>query len=229
MQDNNYNDFKEVSVVIPAYNEEEHITKVITAAKDSNLVDEIIVIDDGSEDKTSEIAKKAGVKVFRSKRNSGKGHAMSKGMQKSKGEIIVFLDGDLKNINSQKINKMILPAKNGYDFVKASFFRGSGRITELTAKPLLKIFFPELDYQQPLGGQIAIKRQVANELQFESGFKVDIGLLIDVSMNGHKVKEVPIGEIQHDKRELSKLKNMAKEVAETILERAKKHGRFDKV
>jgi len=226
MQNKN-NNLEEVSVVIPAYNEEEHITKVITAAKNSDLVDEIIVIDDGSKDRTSEIAKKAGVKVFRSETNNGKGHAMLEGVQKSKGEVIVFLDGDLKNINSQKIDKMIIPVNNGYDFVKASFFRGSGRVTELTAKPLLKIFFPELDYKQPLGGQIAIKRQVANELQFEPGFKVDIGLLIDVSMNGHKVKEVPIGEIQHDKRELRKLKNMAKEVAETILERAKKYGRFD--
>lgn len=226
---NRINNDKKVSLVIPAYNEEEHISKVINAGKDSELVDEIIVLDDGSKDRTSEIAKKAGAKVFRSEKNNGKGYTMSEGVQKSKGDVIVFLDGDLKNINSQKIEKMILPTMNGYDFVKASFFRGSGRVTELTAKPLLKIFFPELDYQQPLGGQIALKRQVANELQFEPGFKVDIGLLIDVSMNGHKVKEVSIGEIQHDKRQLSKIKYMAKEVAETILERAKNYGRFDKV
>jgi glycosyltransferase involved in cell wall biosynthesis len=220
-------DGKGVSVVIPAYNEEKGISKVIQAAKNSEFVNEVIVVDDGSDDDTTRVALTSGAKVFRSDSNKGKGNAMNIGLLKSQGDVIAFLDGDLTDITSEKVNTLVAPALNGYDFAKASFDRSSGRITELTAKPLLGIFFPEIDFQQPLSGQIAIKRELARKLNFESGFNVDIALLIDAIMAGHKVKEVHLGKLDHEKKDLNELKEMARTIAQTIISHASKYGRFD--
>lgn len=221
------NNGEKVSVVIPAYNEEKGISNVIDAAKNSELVDEVIVVDDGSTDKTGQVAKDSGAKVLKSDRNRGKGDAMYIGLQESEGSVIVYLDGDLTDITPQKVSKLVLPTLNGYDFAKASFKRSSGRITELTAKPLLNIFFPEINFNQPLSGQIAIKKELAKKLNFETGFKVDIALLIDAIMRGYKVKEVHLGKLDHDKKDLNKLKGMAHVIVQTIIKRADRYGRLD--
>lgn len=215
-----------VSVVIPAYNEEKHVSAVIHAAKESHLVDEVIVVDDGSEDETSEEAREAEVKVFRFDSNRGKGAAMNKGVEMSEGSVIVFLDGDLKDIAPWKIERLIHPTLNGYDLAKAAFQREAGRVTELTAKPLLDVFFPEMRFEQPLSGQIALKKRLAQNLHFEDGFRVDVALLIDAIMKGYKVKEVNIGELAHESKELPKLKGMAREVAGTIIDKAREYDRI---
>ncbi len=88
-----------VSVVIPAYNEENNIEKVINAVKKRKEVDEIIVVDDGSVDVTSEIAHSCEVEVITLPKNQGKGNAMKEGASKATGDIILFIDADYKNIN----------------------------------------------------------------------------------------------------------------------------------
>ena len=132
-----------VSVIIPAFNEDKTVSNVITAVKSLNYVDEIIVVDDGSYDNTAQVAEKAGAKVIQHLKNRGKGAAIKTGFNNSLGEIVVFLDADIQNLTPKQVDDIIKPIINGEaDLTKTKFKREAGRVTELTAKPLLKFFFP---------------------------------------------------------------------------------------
>ena len=96
-----------VSVVIPAFNEEKTVAEVVEAARNSDMVTEVIVVDDGSTDSTAEVAENAGAKVIRHTSNRGKGAALRTGFKHSKGEIVAFVDADLKNMTTEKLEKMI--------------------------------------------------------------------------------------------------------------------------
>jgi len=143
-------------------------------------------------------------------------------------DIVVFLYGDLSGLKEHIISDMIAPLLNdSADFVKAKFGRGGGRVTELTAKPMLKVFFPEIaHFSQPLGGIIAVKTTLLKQLQFEAGYGVDVGLLIDASRKGAKIVEVDIGSLEHDSQPLLDLTIMANEVSKTIHNHAKQAGRL---
>ena len=150
---------KSVSIVIPAYNEEATVAKVVSVARKLSYVDEVIVVDDGSTDRTVEEAENAGATVISHIMNEGKGSAIKTGFKYSHGNIVAFIDADVSNFTSEKIDKIIRPIlEDRTDITKTKFARESGRVTELTAKPLLGFFFPELDYEQPLSGQFAGKR-----------------------------------------------------------------------
>ncbi|MFQ5741857.1 MAG: glycosyltransferase, partial [Acidobacteriota bacterium] len=170
-----------ISVVLPAYNEAEFIGKVISAAKEVAEVDEVLVINDGSTDETANVAKEAGARVVSHKINRGKGFAMKTGCEKAIGDVLIFLDADLINIQPETIRRIIEPFKEGYDFVKTRFRRRGGRVTQLTARPLLGHFLPEIDeqFEQPLSGQIGIKKELMQKLDLEVDMGVDIGILID--------------------------------------------------
>ncbi|MDI9623267.1 MAG: glycosyltransferase [Methanothermobacter sp.] len=216
-----------VSVVIPAYNEEKTVAKVVKTAQNSSYVDEVIVVDDGSFDNTYKEAKRAGAKIIRHASNRGKGAALRTGFKHSKGDIVVFLDADLKNITTAKIDKMIKPIIDGRaDITKTKFKRRAGRVTELTAKPLLRFFFPEIKFEQPLSGQFAAKRSVLERMKFEDDYGVDVGIVLDADVQGLNVKEVNIGELEHDMASLSELNIVATEVVRTIVDRALKYGRI---
>jgi len=219
---------RKVSVVIPAYNEEPTVAKVVRAAKECDLVDEVIVVDDGSEDNTYEEAKKAGAKVIRHEENRGKGEAMKTGLKHAEGDIVAFVDADIKNIKPEMIEKMIKPVLKGEaDLVKTKFKRKAGRVTLLTAKPLLKFFFPEVAHlEQPLSGQICSTKNLLKKVKFEPDYGVDIGIILDAIVRGAKIIEVDIGEIKHDMQPLERLHKMALQVVRTILNRAHKYGRI---
>ncbi len=221
--------FLDVSIVIPAHNEEENIQRVIKAATALDFVDEVLVVDDGSRDLTVHVSKKAGARVISLDPNQGKGAAMKKGLEKANGDILVFLDADLKNITPKKIWRIIEPFKKGYDFVKTRFDRRGGRVTELTAKPLLSHFFPEIErgFEQPLSGQIGIKKELMSRLDLEDDSGVDLGILIDVVERGARTKQVYFGTLAHNEKELKNLEEMAAAVSRVILDRASRYKRLD--
>ncbi|MBL8209424.1 MAG: glycosyltransferase [Bryobacterales bacterium] len=216
-----------VSVIIPALNEEERIADVIRHARASVLVSEVIVVDDGSTDATFETAVSAGAKVITSTL-LGKGASIEDGLRVASGDILLFLDGDLSGLCDDLEERLCRPLLKGdADFVKARFQRAAGRVTTLTAKPMLQTFFPELaGLSQPLGGVYAVKRVLLDQLRLETDYGVDIGLLIDAHMLGAKVMEVDIGYLDHDSHPLEDLGDMARQVMRTILHRADKYGRL---
>lgn len=215
-----------VSIVIPAYNESENVGFVVKVAKSLNIVNEVIVVDDGSTDNTAQIAKDAGAIVISHATNSGKGSALKTGLKHSKGEIVAFIDADLYNISSDQIKKIIGPLLEGKaDIIKTKFKRKAGRVTELTAKPLLNFFFPELKYEQPLSGQFAAIRTFLDRIKFEEDYGVDVGIVLDADVRGMRIKEVDIGQIEHSHSPIKGLNKMANEVVRTIVDRAMEYGR----
>lgn len=216
-----------VSVVIPALNEAEHIAEVVRFALADALTAEVIVIDDSSLDDTAVLARRAGARVVTSTM-LGKGASMQDGAHEAQHGLVIYLDGDLKGLRPGLISDMCQPLLNDRaDFVKARFGRGGGRVTELTAKPMLKVFFPELaGFGQPLGGIVAARRSLLRQLPFEPDYGVDIGLLIDAQRGGARLAEVDIGSLQHDSQSLQDLGAMANEVARVIYTRAREAGRL---
>ena len=217
---------KSVSIVIPAYNEEATVAKVVSVARKLSYVTEVIVVDDGSTDRTVEEAENAGATVISHIMNEGKGSAIKTGFKNSHGNIVAFIDADISNFTSEKIDKIIRPIlEDQTDITKTKFARESGRVTELTAKPLLGFFFPELNYEQPLSGQFAGKRSALNKIRFEKDYGVDVGIVLDADVHGIKILEVDIGDICHDMSPLADLNKMANEVVRTIIDRAVEYGR----
>ena len=210
-----------ISVIIPAYNEEKYISKVIKMVKKCNCSDEIIVVDNNSTDRTSEIAKKNGAITYFCVKQ-GKGYAMEMGIKKAKGDILVFLDGDICNYKDNFINILTSPIINkDVDFVKSTFDRNGGRVTELVARPLLELLFPKLGYyHQPLSGIIAGKKEVFKKLTLDKDYGVDVGLLIDVYNENAKIEEVNIGKIKNYSQDWHSLIDMSRQVEAAILKRA---------
>lgn len=216
-----------VSVIIPAYNEEETVANVIKTVKSLNYIDEIIVVNDGSADATEKNAIEAGATVLSHTKNRGKGAAIKTGFKNSNGDIVLFLDADLQKLVPKQVDKMIRPILNGEaDVIKTKFKREAGRVTELTAKPLLNFFFPEIKFEQPLSGQFAAKRSFLKNIELEDDYGVDVGIVLDADVMGARVKEVDIGNISHTMSSLYELNIVATEVVRTIVDRANSYGRI---
>ncbi|MEO5581466.1 MAG: HAD-IB family phosphatase [Saprospiraceae bacterium] len=210
-----------VTVIIPTLNEEERIASVIAFAKRQPNVSEIIVVDDKSLDRTVSIAHQSGAKVITSTK-LGKGASMKDGVLCASNEIIVFLDGDIDPYPHYTIKLLTEPIiQDEADFVKSSFSRNAGRVTELVAKPLLSIFFPDLlSFSQPLSGMIAGKKSLFKQLEFSDDYGVDIGILIDMHLLNVPMKEVEIGYLENKSKPWQALGKMSKEVAQTIIKKA---------
>lgn len=212
---------QKVSIIIPAFNEERNIANVINKSKKCKYGNEIIVVNNKSTDKTEEIAKAKGAKVIRCEQQ-GKGYAMEEGIKYAKYSTIVFLDADIADYTDDIIDKLIKPIiEENIDFVKATFDREGGRVTELVAKPLLKILFPEMTkYKQPLSGMIAGKKELFEKIEFDKNYGVDIGILLDMEKKKVRIKEVSLGILKNVSKDWKALEKMLTEVMNAILKRA---------
>ena len=212
-----------VTVIIPALNEEKTITQVIKLVNSSPLVDEILVIDDKSFDNTIKKSRLPKVRIYTSP-TIGKGASMRDGMLLAKNEVIVYLDADILTYPPNIIELLSGPILKGEaDFVKSCFDRQAGRVTELVAKPLLSLLFPELSrFSQPLSGMIAARKSLLKKLDFENDYGVDIGILLDMNSAGARMKEVNIGYIENRMQSWEQLAKMSREVSRAILKRAKR-------
>lgn len=180
---------QKVSVIIPAFNEELNIANIIKLSKNCEYVDEVLVINNLSTDNTKSRAKEQGAKVVDCN-IKGKGYAMQTGIENAQNDIIAFLDADIPDYPSDVVLRLVSPiiAKD-VDFVKASFDREGGRITELVAKPLLKLLFPDMQkYSQPLSGMIAGKKKIFEKIELEKDYGVDIGILLDISQSNATIQ-----------------------------------------
>ncbi|MFO1327053.1 MAG: glycosyltransferase [Rubrivivax sp.] len=215
------------SVIIPALNEAARIAEVVRHALADEATAEVIVVDDSSIDDTVALARSAGARVVTSTM-LGKGASMRDGLDIADHRFVAYLDGDLTGLRPGLIGDLVRPlVRDEADFVKARFGRGGGRVTELTAKPMLKVFFPELAHlAQPLGGIVAARRGLLRQLDFEDGYGVDVGLVIDAVCRGARLAEVDIGRIDHDSQPLHDLAAMANEVARVIYARSRAAGRL---
>lgn len=226
-----------VSVCIPCRNEADTIGDLIRMIEPElvgNLVDELIVLDDDSSDETAYIAEQAGAKVVPIESihdihgsGFGKGNALWSSLVASKGDIVVWVDGDITSFTCEWIVKLVTPllVDKEVGLVKASYMRpshlgGGGRTTELVARPLLSLFFPELtDLHQPLAGEFAGRRSMLSRIPFSTGWGVEIGMLIDMAktFGTSSLGQVDLGIRLHRHHKLDVLSIQAAEVAATVL------------
>lgn len=211
-----------ITVIIPALNEGPTVASVVQLAIKSPGVNEVIVVDDKSMDNTIDEARIAGATVITSTK-LGKGASMKDGALVAKNEIIAFLDADITTYSQDIIGLLTTPIiQDEADFVKSYFTRQAGRVTELVAKPLLSILNPEFPiFRQPLSGMIAGKKNLFTQCEFEDGYGVDIGILMDMHYLGARIKEVNIGSIENRMQVLEQLGKMSREVAQTIMKKSK--------
>ncbi|KXZ39655.1 Glycosyl transferase family 2 [Alkalithermobacter thermoalcaliphilus JW-YL-7 = DSM 7308] len=190
---------KNISIIIPAYNEESRIEKTLDGLKDIKLINQIILVDDGSSDKTYELASKYEfVKAYKLPKNMGKGYALNYGLSKAleKSDIIGFLDADLKE-TSREVEKLIIPILTEdidvtiAKFPKAKRKGGFGLVKKL-ARYGVKYLTGE-DIQSSLSGQRVFKKQVLMEFEkIPFGYGVEVGMTIDILRKGYKIKEVEV-------------------------------------
>ncbi|HEX4701708.1 MAG TPA: glucosyl-3-phosphoglycerate synthase [Pseudonocardiaceae bacterium] len=235
---------RSVSVVLPALDEEVTVGGVVRAVLPllGSVVDECVVVDSGSVDRTAEVAAAAGARVVH--RTDvlpdlpplpGKGEVLWRSIAATSGDVLVFLDSDLVDPDPGFVTALLGPilGVDGVHLVKGFYRRplrlesaeigtGGGRVTELMARPLLAALRPELaGLVQPLGGEYAVSRAFAESVPFAAGYGVEIGLLLDAhtrfGLPG--LAQVNLGVRKHRNRSLLQLGVMARQILGTALSR----------
>lgn len=222
MENNFANQF---SVVIPAYNEAKTVAQVVAEVLKLKSVSEVILVNDGSTDSTEAKLKKfTGNERFiyiRHKKNLGKGMALKHGLQKAHNQVVMFLDADLLNTTHHQIYKIAQPVLRGeVDLARAKFSRARGRVTEHAVKPMMRILFPKIDFEQPITGQICAKKEFLETLDMEKKYGVDIGILLDAIQAGQRIVEVDIGKLRHKANSEKNIAAMSQQVLETLIQKA---------
>jgi len=247
-------DGRRIAVILPALDEEDTVGEIVAgiraelASAPGDLVDEVIVVDSGSADRTAAVAAANGARVlaagdvlpvFAPRR--GKGEAMWRGVAATDADLVVFVDADLQSFDPRFVVALLGPLLSdpAIQFVKAAYDRpptdpavpsnGGGRVTELMARPLISAFWPELSgVLQPLAGEYAARRDLLYRLPFRCGFGVDLGLLLDayraVGLDG--LAQVDLHRRWHRHSDLPSLGRMAAEVMHTALDRLIDQGRL---
>jgi glucosyl-3-phosphoglycerate synthase len=233
-----------ISVCLPARNEEATIGPIVASIRqhlveDTRLVDEVVVMDDGSTDATAAVARREGATVLAVEEilpdvapGSGKGNALWLSLYACDGDIICWLDADVRNFGPHFVTRLVAPMlmDPAIGYVKGYYRRplhgeaiGGGRVTELMARPLLSALFPHLTrFVQPLAGEYAGRRELLEAVPFVEGYGVEIGLLIDlVARYGiDAMAQVDLDVREHRNRPLEELGPQAMAVLVTGLRRA---------
>ncbi|MFC9930284.1 glucosyl-3-phosphoglycerate synthase [Streptomyces sp. NPDC127190] len=190
-----------ISVVLPALNEEATVGEIVAVIRHDlveqvPLVDEIVVVDSGSTDGTSRVAAAAGARVVhrdailpRIPAVPGKGEVLWRSLLVTHGDLVCFIDADLRDFSSDFVTGLVGPlltepdvdlVKGMYDRPLAGATGQGGRVTELMARPLLNMHWPQLaGFVQPLGGEYAARRSLLEQLPFPVGYGVELGMLVD--------------------------------------------------
>jgi glucosyl-3-phosphoglycerate synthase len=247
---------RSVSVCVPARNEEDTIGPIasdLVGLRELGAIDEVLVIDAASTDRTRAIAEEAGADV-RDESDLlpeqgvvlGKGDAMWRALSVIESDVVVFLDADSEGFGPHFASGLAGPlvcGDTGIEYVKAFYRRplklgdetlpeGGGRVTELTARPLLNLFYPELaGFRQPLAGEMAGTRELLQRLPFATGYAVEIALLIDawreVGLDG--LAQVDIEMRQNRHQPLADLTQMAYAVLRAVSIRLEREGRLTEI
>jgi glucosyl-3-phosphoglycerate synthase len=236
-----------ISLVLPTLNEEETIGPIVRRAIREMmgrvpLLDEILVIDSASTDRTREIAEAEGARVVehpailtRYGSFQGKGEALWKSLYETSGDIVVWADTDVRNWHSRMVYGTLGPllVEPRLQYVKGYYQRpivedgilregGGGRVTELVARPLINLFYPELSgFIQPLSGEYAGRRSLLETIPFFTGYAVEIGHLIDIA---ERVGIEGLGQVDlerriHRNQELEGLSRMSFVILQAVMKR----------
>lgn len=242
-----------ISLGLPALNEEETIGDILeqllkTLVHDAPLIDEIVLIDSRSTDRTCQIAESLGVPVYVHQEIlpqygafTGKGEALWKSLHVLRGDIIAWCDTDIKNFHPRFVYGVIGPllreprlayCKGFYrrpiQFGEQVAATGGGRVTELTARPLLNLFYPELSGMvQPLSGEYAGRRSALEQVPFFTGYGVETGLLIDLleQQGLGALAQVDLQQRIHRNQELVPLSKMAFAITQVVVQRMEQRQR----
>ncbi|HEX6459106.1 MAG TPA: glucosyl-3-phosphoglycerate synthase [Thermoleophilaceae bacterium] len=244
---------RSVWVCVPARNEERTVGGIVSdlvSLRELGAIDEVVVIDGGSTDSTVAIAESAGALVHQEAELLpeygdvlGKGDAMWRALSVLEGDVVVYLDADSGGFGPHYACGLAGPLVCGdgrVEFVKAFYRRpfkvgdvslpeGGGRVTELTARPLLKLFYPELaGFRQPLSGELAATRDLLTRLPFATGYAVEIAMLIDAwkEVGLDALAQVDIELRQNRHQPLSDLAPMADAVLRAVCVRLQREGRL---
>jgi glucosyl-3-phosphoglycerate synthase len=233
-----------VSVCIPAREESATIGAIVEAIVGE--VDQVVVVDASSRDDTARIAADAGAQVYDQSslmpefgEARGKGDAMWRSLSVLTGDVVCFVDGDSLDFGPHFVRGLAGPllADPAVQFVKGYYRRpykgepeGGGRVTELTARPLLRLFYPELAHcRQPLAGEIAARRSLLEAIPWVADYGVEIAQLVDVyrAVGIGAMAQVDL-EVRHNRHQpLSALGEMATAVAAALATRLVREGRLD--
>jgi nucleotide-binding universal stress UspA family protein/glycosyltransferase involved in cell wall biosynthesis len=236
-----------VSLVLPTLNEEETIGPIVRRAVREMvgrvpLLDEVLVIDSASTDRTREIAEAEGARVVQhpdvlSRYGSfrGKGEALWKSLYETTGDIVVWADTDVRNWHSRMVYGTLGPLLHEprLQYVKGYYQRpivqdgvlregGGGRVTELVARPLLNLFYPELSgFIQPLAGEYAGRRALLEQIPFFTGYAVEIGHLVDIADRAglDALGQVDLERRVHRNQELEGLSKMSFVIIQAVIKR----------
>ncbi|WMX48882.1 glucosyl-3-phosphoglycerate synthase [Streptomyces roseicoloratus] len=229
-----------VSVVLPALNEEATVGAIVSVIRRElmteavPLVDELVVIDSGSTDRTAEVAAAAGARVVardailpRIPAVPGKGEVLWRSLMVTGGDVVCFVDADLRDFSADFVTGIVGPLLTDpdVDFVKAMYDRPlgdapgqGGRVTELVARPLLNLHWPRLaGFVQPLGGEYAARRSLLERLPFPVGYGVELGLLVDAlhTVGLDALAQVDVGVRKHRHQDGQALGRMAAAIYRT--------------
>jgi glucosyl-3-phosphoglycerate synthase len=241
-----------VSVVLPARNEEATVGAIVSTIREHlmdrlPLVDELIVVDSRSTDRTAQVARAAGAEVVSQDamtrglpQLTGKGDALWAGLAAAEGDVVAFVDADLREFRPHFVTGLIGPLLTdpSVDFVKGFYHRplvgatgveadGGGRVTELMARPLLNLFWPELaGFVQPLAGEYAGRREVLEQVPFVSGYGVETAMLIDLLelVGLDALAQVDLGERKHRHQDTAALGRMSAQIMLTAWSRLQRRG-----